>query len=748
VQLLTPSAGAVLPLAPVTLAAAAEDVDGAVARVDFYAGTERVGSATAAPWSFRWTPPAPGFYAILAVAIDDDGASAASETRVVTVGNPSPPRLTVGAAAAREGPSAALEFPVRLSAAVPWPVTLRYSTAAGTAREGADYSGGSATLRIPPGLTSAAVRVAVVDDLLDEDDETLRLLPGEIDGAALATAEAVGTIVDDDAPPALELVDARVPEGDRGAALTLPLRLSAPSGRDVVVRYATFDLTASAGSDYAASAGTLTIRAGETRASLAVAIAGDRVFEPDEQLGVRISGSGFVSPRSEAFVTIQNDDAPGLSIGDVRMREPATGSQPAVFTVSLAPPLERAVTVSFATRDGSAHAGSDYVAATGVLTFAPGVATLTVPVTVNADSQREPVEAFAVALRDASGAPIAWPEGDARIVDSRTRGDLDGDGRADILWRRTGGIAKERAEAYLWAMDGTGLAAAHALDSISGEWQVLFTDDFDGDGKTDVLWRNYGAGPDAGKLYVWMMDGPDVVGGTGYTAAQADLGWRVDGVGDLNGDGKADIVWRKTGAGADKGAAFLWLMNGTGLAGARYLDAIGGDWQVVDLGDFNGDGKSDVLWRNFGTGGDAGKLYVWMMDGPNVVGGTGYTAAQADLAWRIDGVGDLDGDGKDDIVWRKTGAGVDKGALFLWTMDGTGLSGARYLDPISEAWQIHGLGDFNGDGMADILWRNQGGGAEAGNVYIWMMDGGSVAAGTGYTAAQADLGWRIDSPRR
>jgi hypothetical protein len=50
--------------------------------------------------------------------------------------------------------------------------------------------------------------------------------------------------------------------------------------------------------------------------------------------------------------------------------------------------------------------------------------------------------------------------------------------------------------------------------------------------------------------------------------------------------------------------------------------------------------------------------------------------------------------------------------------------------------------------MADILWRNQGGGAEAGNVYIWMMDGGSVAAGTGYTAAQADLGWRIDSPRR
>jgi len=72
-------------------------------------------------------------------------------------------------------------------------------------------------------------------------------------------------------------------------------------------------------------------------------------------------------------------------------------------------------------------------------------------------------------------------------------------------------------------------------------------------------------------------------------------------------------VWRKVGAGVDKGAVFLWT-----------------------LGDFNGDGKLDVLWRNQGPGGDIGKLYIWMMDGPNVIGGTGYTAAQADLGWSVD----------------------------------------------------------------------------------------------------------------
>jgi hypothetical protein len=190
-------------------------------------------------------------------------------------------------------------------------------------------------------------------------------------------------------------------------------------------------------------------------------------------------------------------------------------------------------------------------------------------------------------------------------------------------------------------------------------------------------------------------------------------------------------------------------MNGTGLAGARYLAPISEDWQVVDLADFNGDGKSDVLWRNMNaTSPDAGKLYIWMMDGSNVIGGTGYTASQADLGWRVDGVGDLNGDGKDDIVWRKTGAGVDQGAVFLWTMNGTNLTGARYLDPISEDWQVQGLGDFNGDGKMDILWRNDGSAGDTGKLYIWMMDGSNVVAGTGYTAAQADLGWKIDSPKK
>jgi hypothetical protein len=438
---------------------------------------------------------------------------------------------------------------------------------------------------------------------------------------------------------------------------------------------------------------------------------------------------------------------PQLSINNVSVTEAISS---AVFSVTLSPAAASTVTVSYATANGTATAGSDYTATSGVLTFTAGQTTRTVSVPVLRDAVLEGPETFKLSLSGATGAAIAQSQGTATIADAPLApGDLGGDNKSDIMWRKTG-LGVDKGAMFLWTMNGTGITGARYLDPISEDWQVQFTGDFNGDGKADVLWRNLNpAAPDVGYLYIWIMDGPNVVAGTGYTNSQADMGWRVDGVGDLNGDGKSDIVWRKTGAGVDKGAVFLWTMNGTTITSARYLDPISEDWQVVDLGDFNGDGKADVLWRNMNASTpDAGQLYIWIMDGPNVVGGTGYTNSQADLGWRVDGVGDLNGDGKSDIVWRKTAAGVDKGAMFLWTMEGTSIIGARYLDPIGEDWQVQGLGDFNGDGKVDVLWRNQGPGVDVGKLYIWIMDGPNVVAGTGYTASQADLGWRVDSPKK
>ena len=272
--------------------------------------------------------------------------------------------------------------------------------------------------------------------------------------------------------------------------------------------------------------------------------------------------------------------------------------------------------------------------------------------------------------------------------------------------------------------------------------------DFNGDGKADILWRNMNpAAADAGYLYVWLMNGSTVIG-SGYTNSQANLGWQVQGVGDLNGDGKADIVWRKAGPGPDTGAMFLWLMNGANIIGATYLQPISSDWVIQKVADFNGDGKADILWRNMNpAAADAGYLYVWLMNGPTVIG-SGYTNSQANFGWQVQKVGDLDGDGKADIVWRKVGPGPDTGAMFLWLMNGATIVGATYLDPISTDWQIQGVADFNGDGRGDILWRNMNpGAADAYYLYIWIMNGPMVVGGTGYTNSQANNAWQIMNPR-
>ena len=100
-------------------------------------------------------------------------------------------------------------------------------------------------------------------------------------------------------------------------------------------------------------------------------------------------------------------------------------------------------------------------------------------------------------------------------------------------------------------------------------------------------------------------------------------------------------------------------------------------------------------------------------------------------------MGDFDGDGMSDILWRHTG-----GALYVWQLDGTATKKSSYLPPISLAWQIKQLGDFDGDGKTDILWRE----ATSGATYEWLMDG-AVTAGAGYTASQADNTWVIQAPR-
>ena len=195
--------------------------------------------------------------------------------------------------------------------------------------------------------------------------------------------------------------------------------------------------------------------------------------------------------------------------------------------------------------------------------------------------------------------------------------------------------------------------------------------DFNGDGKSDILWHNSATGENA----IWLMNATSI--SSGATFSKVDLSWSIAGVGDFDGDGKADILWRNSTTGQN----VIWLMNGTTItSGSMFATVTDLNWSITGVGDFNGDGKSDILWRNQATG----ENVIWLMNGTTILSnGSIYTVT--DLNWNIVGVGDFDGDGKSDILWRNSSTGQD--AMFL--MNGLTLTSLTFLNTVQDSsWSI------------------------------------------------------------
>ena len=283
---------------------------------------------------------------------------------------------------------------------------------------------------------------------------------------------------------------------------------------------------------------------------------------------------------------------------------------------------------------------------------------------------------------------------DLSLQRGSVRHDFNGDGRSDVLWRNSNGQLSS------WLGNGNGGLSDNggAVNQfVPAAWKVISTGDFNGDGRADVLWRN-----DSGQLSSWQGTANGGLSDNGAIVNQfVANAWKIAGIGDFNGDGRSDILWRNV-----NGTLSSWLGNANGGFsdnGGVVNQVVASSWKIAGNGDFNGDGFDDILWRN-----DNGQLSQWLGRANGGFTDNGAIASRSvPTAWKTAGTGDFNGDGRSDILWRN-----DNGQLSEWLGTANGSfsdNGAVVNQFVPNAWKIASVGDFNGDGRADILWRNVSG---------------------------------------
>jgi probable HAF family extracellular repeat protein len=212
--------------------------------------------------------------------------------------------------------------------------------------------------------------------------------------------------------PVVNIADASVTEGHTGTqSVNLTVTVSPAPSQPVTLSYSTANGTATEGSDYQSASGTVTFEAGQTTRTISALVNGDRTGELNETftVNVGVAAGNAVLADSQGVVTIV-DDEPRVSITSVTKNEGQSGTTPFVFTVSLSSASTAAVSLNFATANGSAKSPEDYTATSGSLSFAAGQTSKTISVAVKGDRVRESQEVFYVNLSDAVGAliPQSW----------------------------------------------------------------------------------------------------------------------------------------------------------------------------------------------------------------------------------------------------------------------------------------------------------------------------------------------------
>jgi hypothetical protein len=636
------------------------------------------------------------------------------------------------------------DFVVRLSAPSAASVSVSYSNSNGTAANGSDYIAVSGRLTFAPGEMVKTVRVPIIDDTAVEGKESFFFfLSNPTGGAVIGNTEALATIIDNDAASGTPVMAVSNPVVDETAGeAQFVITLDRPSTGVVSVNYATRPGTAG-GADFGATSGTLSFAPGETAKTVSVTIADDTAAEPNEIFSLVLSSpSGATLPDAVGTATIWASDQPTVSTPVISVDNVVVGEQDgfAEFLVQLSAPSGAAVSVSYSNSNGTAANGSDYIAVSGTLTFAPGEMVKTVRVPIVDDPTVEPNKSFLFNLSNPTGAAIGNSFGTATIIDNATiappevaapgvvrvalnvptpvsgiriseNGVISGGGFALPLADNAAvpsatAIGQSSAQSAIFTVT---VADSHGLLSATGSGIT---------GLNTTQLTIVGSLSEVNADLATLRDLETTAGSDAIRVTAVDSNGNISlpviipvavrpSTSDAYGVGNSDIFWQN-----NNGEADIWATNGTTVSDSGSLGNPGPSWHERGTGDFNGGGRSEILWQN-----NSGEVDFWQLNAA-VVTGSG-SLGNPGPSWHTVGAGDFNGDGHSDILWRNS-----SGEAFIWEVNGTQLIGSGSLGNPGPSWHAIGVGYFNDDGYSDILWQN-----DSGEAFIWEMNGTQMIGG-------------------
>ena len=381
-----------------------------------------------------------------------------------------------------------------------------------------------------------------------------------------------------------------------------------------------------------------------------------------------------------------------------------------------------------------------------VLTNEDGEGILTV--VENGELVVDPDLSFSISTQDflATGGD-SYPEVITDIVELVTLeepnslADLDSGREQDALAEYLAAVYNQENEQPPFEVGDTTVEQDDRLQNLAFRQDTILSEtplngnvkaDFNNDGISDLVWRNFSTGDNG----LWLMNNATQGGSFGPAetiniASETNLDWAISGTADFNGNGTDDLIWRNFRTGANR----IWLMNGTERKAVRNVESeTNTNWYIGGVGDANADGVPDLYWRNDRSGTNG----IWYLNDDFSVSAKVVIGGQDNPDWQMVAVDDMNNDDVSDIIWRNRTTGTNG----VWLMGGEVGQNTEEIVTLDEElnpdWTIRGTGDFNSDGNADLIWRNNANG----NNGVWLYNGEDRLATVAF-ATQENTDWQI-----